>query len=272
MADFSFKTLAENLLTLEVNTIVKANMTATKMPSNRREALLEISKDYHLALVDLGCREPIIWTAAGVMAFFELRSRAIQGAKTIDDVKHLLNDVDRQMYIEKQVILNRIQSQSEQLISMFVALAKIVDDNFDLQTYRKSMNAKAENLAKAQNTTVEELYKICELHDEESFTWNNDLPRSKMQDVNDLDLNTTQVSLIRKVWEIGTEKVVLQTVIHADGDITSRISESLLLKPNPVLFQIHHESVQGAVSFWINMVETIGKMAANFFQSKILKK
>jgi hypothetical protein len=89
---------------------------------------------------------------------------------------------------------------------------------------------------------------------------------------NDLDLNTTQVSLIRKVWEIGTEQVVLQTVIHADGDITSRISERLLQKPNPVLFQIHHESVQGAVGFWINIVETIGKMAANFFQSKVLKK
>ncbi len=271
MADFSFKTIAENLLTLEVNTIVKANMMATKMPSNRREAILEISKDYHLALVDLGCREPIIWTSGGVMAFFELRTRAIQGAKAIDDVKHLLSDADRQMYIEKQVILNRIQSQSEQIISMFVSLAKVVDKNFDLQTYRKNMNEKAENLAKAQNTTIEELHKVCDLHDEENFAWNNDLPRSKMQDVEDLGLNTTQVSLVRKIWEIGTEQVVLQTIIHADGDITSRISESLLLKPNPVLFQIHHESVQGAVGFWTNIVETIGKMAANFFQSKILK-
>jgi hypothetical protein len=272
MANFSFKTIAENLLTLEVNTIIKANMTAAKMPSNRREAMLEISKDYHLALVDLDCREPIIWVSGGVMAFFELRTRAIQGAKAINDVKHLLSDADRQMYIEKQVILNRIQSQSEQIISMFVTLAKAVDKNFDLQTYRNSMNDKAETLAKEQNTTIEELHRICDLHDEESGAWNNDLPRAKMQNIDDLDLNTTQVSLIRKIWEIGTEQVVLQTVIHADGDITSRISERLLQKPNPVLFQIHHESVQGAVGFWINIVETIGKMAANFFQSKVLKK
>ena len=46
MAEFSFKTLAEDLLTLEINTIVKANMTATKIPANRREALLDISRDY----------------------------------------------------------------------------------------------------------------------------------------------------------------------------------------------------------------------------------
>jgi hypothetical protein len=271
MADFSFKTIAENLLTLEVNTIVKANMMATKMPSNRREAILEISRDYHFALVDLECREPIIWTSGGVMAFLELRSRAVQGAKAINDVKHLLTDTDRQMYIEKQVILNRIQSQSEQLISMFVSLAKGIKSDFDLQTYIKSMNDKATALAKEQNITVEELYKTCDLYDGENCAWNNDLPRSKMQDIADLDLNTTQVSLIRKIWEIGTEQVVLQTIIHADGDITSRISERLLQKPNPVLFQIHHESVQGAVGFWTNIVETIGKMAANFFQSKILK-
>lgn len=272
MADFSFKTIAENLLTLEVNTIIKANMMATTMPSNHREAMLEISKDYHLALVELDCREPIIWTSGGVMAFLELRSRAIQGSKTINDVKHLLTDEDRQLYIEKQVILNRIQSQSEQIISMFVSLAKALKIDFDLQTYIKSMNDKANTLAKEQNTTVEELYKIYDLYDGENCAWNNDLPRSKMQDIPDLELTPSQMTLIRKIWEIGTEQVVLQTVIHADGDITSRISERLLQKPNPVLFQIHHESVQGAVGFWTNMVETIGKMAANFFQNKVLKK
>lgn len=272
MADFSFKTIAENLLTLEVNTIVKPNLMATKMPSNRREALLEISRDYHFALVELECREPIVWTSGGVMAFLELRSRAIQGAKTINDLKHLLTEEERQKYLEKQVILNRIQSQSEQLISMFIALAKVNAPTFDLQSHIKVMNEKLEAMAKEKNITVEELSKICEVSDNDNFAWNNDLLRAKMQDVVDLDLTPTQVSLIRKVWEIGTEQVVLQTVIHADGDITSRISESLLHKPNPILFQLHHESVQGAVGFWMNIVETLGKMAANFFQSKVLKK
>jgi len=272
MAEFSFKTLAENLLTLEINTIVKANMTGTKIPTNRREALLDISRDYHYALVELGCREPIIWSSAGAMAFFELRSRAIQGARVINELKDLLSPEERQKYVEKQVILNRIQTQSEQIISMFVALAKIVDKNFDLQSYRDQMQSKLEMLATEHKTPIDELQKICEVHDEESQAWNNDLPRSKMQDISDLELTPSQITLIRKVWEIGTEQVVLQTVIHADGDITSRISERLLLKPDPVLFQIHHESVQGAVGFWTNIVETIGKMAANFFQNKVLKK
>jgi hypothetical protein len=272
MADFSFKTIAENLLTLEVNTIIKPNLMATKMPSNRREALLEISRDYHFALVELECRDPIIWTSGGVMAFLELRSRAIQGAKVINDIKHLLSKDDRQHYLEKQVILNRIQSQSEQLISMFIALAKVKNPNFDLQTHIKAMTAKVETAAKDNHTTAEELSKIYEVSDGDNCVWNNDLPRGKMQDIDDLDLTPTQVNLVRKIWEIGTEQVVLQTVIHADGDITSRISESLLYEPNPILFQLHHESVQGAVGFWVNLVETIGKMTVNFFQSKILKK
>ncbi|MEY3219102.1 MAG: hypothetical protein RIT27_459 [Pseudomonadota bacterium] len=272
MAEFSFKTLAEDLLTLEVNTIVKANMMAIKMPSNRREALLEIARDYHLALVELGCREPLVWTSGGIMAFFELRSRAIQGAKVISDLEHLMTKTEHQKYFEKKVILDRIQSQSEQLISLFVSLAKNVNASFDLQAYRHEMNTKANDLAKEKEKPLEELYKFCDLHDEENQVWNNDLPRSKMQDIEDLDLSAAQISLIRKVWEIGTEQVVLQTVIHADGDITTRISERLLENPNQILFQIHHESVQGAVGFWTNLVETIGKMAAHFFQTKILKK
>lgn len=272
MADFSFKTIAENLLTLEVNTIIKPNLMATKMSSNRREALLEISRDYHFALVDLECREPIVWTSGGVMAFLELRSRALQGSKTITELQHLLGEAERQKYLEKQVILNRIQSQSEQIISMFVALAKVIDKNFDLKVHIKNMNTKVDTLVKENNTTIENLSKECEVFDGENCAWNNDLPRAKMQDIADLDLTPTQVSLIRKIWEIGTEQVVLQTVIHADGDITSRISERLLQKPDPILFQLHHESVQGAVGFWMNIVETIGKMAMNFFQGNILKK
>lgn len=272
MAEFSFKTLAEDLLTLEINTIVKANMTATKIPANRREALLDISRDYHYALVELGCREPIIWTSAGVMAFFELRSRAIQGARVINELKDLLSDAERQKYVEKRIILNRIQAQSEQIISIFISLAKAIDKNFELQTYRDQMQLKLESLAREYNTSIDQLHKICDVHDEENQQWNNDLPRSKMQDIPDLELTPSQINLIRKIWEIGTEHVVLQTVIHADGDITSRISERLLLKPDPVLFQIHHESVQSAVGFWTNMVETISEMAASFFQSKIFKK
>lgn len=255
---FSFKTLAEDLLTLEVNTIVKADMSACKMPSNRREALLEIAKDYHYKLVDLQCREPIIWDSAGVMAFLELRERAVFGIQDSSAILKTLSndDPERQVVKEKIMMLGRIQSQSEQLVSMFIHLAHQNEKNFDLNAYRESM---VERMANLDDFAP---------HDEKSYSWNNDLPRGQMQLVDDLELSATQISLIRKIWEIGTERVVLQTLIHADGDITTRIAERFVHTPNQALFNIHQEAVQRSVGFWSHLVDTIGKLASSFLGGK----
>ena len=94
MAGFSIKTLAEDLLSLEINTIVKADMTGSKMPANRREALLKIYKTYNVKLEELQCREPIIWSSAGLMGFLELRERARLGTHYIDDELRSSDELD----------------------------------------------------------------------------------------------------------------------------------------------------------------------------------
>jgi len=258
MASFSFKTLAENLLTLEINTIIKADMTGNNMPTNRREALLDIAKDYHYKLVELNCREPCVWDAAGIMAFLELRQRAIAGARTANaELKQETDAVRYQTLKEMIIMLNRIQSQSELIVSMFIKLARAVNLSFNLDEYREIMAERVEN--------IEDFLP----HDDENRVWNNDLSRARMQELDDLALDASDISMIRKIWEIGTERVVLQTVIHADGDITTRIAERLLYNPDPILFQIHNESVQGAVNFWTGLVDTIGKMAGSLLGSKL---
>ena len=53
MRDY-LKNLAADLLTLEVNTIVKEQTTSSKMPATKRVALLEIARGYRELLVDYG--------------------------------------------------------------------------------------------------------------------------------------------------------------------------------------------------------------------------
>jgi hypothetical protein len=61
-----------------------------------------------------------------------------------------------------------------------------------------------------------------------------------------LDQHSTE---LRKIWELGTNTVVLQTVTQLDGDIVNRVA----LRPNDdrdFLFRIHNESVNRSFRFW----------------------
>ncbi len=256
MSDLSFKTLAQDLLSLEVSTIVKVDMSGRKMPTDRREALLDIAKKYHLKLVELGCRAPEMWNSGGIMAFLELRSRAIQGRKKREIVINKITDAQKQKHIKQELaILMRIEGQSEQIVSMFVNFALREDPAFDLPAYRKCMRDKMKN-------DPERLP-----YDDDSFRWNNDLSRGTMQKQADLELDAVQISMIRKMWEIGTEQVVLQTVIHADGDVTTRIAEHLTQHPNQTLFDVHNQAVDNSVKFWHGLVELVTGMAKNLFKN-----
>ncbi|GEM_PF-1976502 len=284
MSGFSFQTLAEDLLSLEINTIVKADMTGIKMPANRREAFLKVYKTYEDKLIELQTREPVVWGFSGLMGFLELRERARLGMKaTTYQMEHSkLEKLEKQDLKEKLIMLSRIKAQCEQLITVFIQLAEafyekqeiaknggklpekpkeegsqvftIPKGRFDLETYREMMAERVES-----NEATSEEFAPC---DESSYPWNNDLPRNKMHMIPDLELNASQLSLLRKVSEIGTERIMLQTVIHADGDVTTRIAERLIYEPNETLFNIHNQAVDSSVRFWGNLVDTIGRMAS----------
>lgn len=286
MSGFSLKTLAEDLLSLEINTIIKADMTGNKMPSNRREALLKIYKTYNVKLLELQFREPVIWHSAGLMGFLELRERARFGLRAMGyqlEKAENLSIEERQDFKEKIIMLQRIKAQCEQVITVFIQLAEdyllkrelaknggkplkqpkpaeldvptIPKGRFDLERYREAM---AERVESAE---VEHFVPF----DEPSFPWNNDLPRNKMHMVPDLELSASQLSVLRKMSEIGTERIIMQTVIHADGDVTTRIAERLVYQPNETLFAIHNRAVDNSVRFWGNLVDTIANMAKSFF-------
>ncbi|OUD13789.1 hypothetical protein [Thioflexithrix psekupsensis] len=258
MVKFSLKTLAEDVLTLEINTIVKANMSACKMPSSRREALWSIAGDYHLQLVEYGCREPVCWAGAGLMAFLELYDRANRGIeKTELELNQFhLNEAQKIALREKATMLQRIKVQSEQLVSVFNELARAKGLDLNVEEQRLLLEKRAD----------EAQLKPPLLYDIESVAWNNDLTRAQIQrQTQDLELDAVQLSLLRKIWEIGTERILLQTVIHVDGDVTTRVTESFLIDCDPNLLHIHQEGITTSVQFWSNLVKTIREVAASFF-------
>jgi len=243
MPESYFKKLAEDLLTIEINTIVKSDMSATKLPSSRRQALYEVAADYHAKLVEYRVRGDICWGYAGIRSFGELRERAKKGAQQFLEKLHDHPSPDEQTKLQQQIkMLERIQYQSSHIVGMF----KILE--------QRAKGKTGKGYAGAPEPTRTESHM-------ESCMWNNDIDRTTMNEVPDLDLTSDQVTLIRKAWEIGTEEIQLQTVIQIDGDVTTRISKSFLKDTNPTLLEIHNHSIVISTGYWQSLVRTFGEIA-----------
>ncbi|HHC25680.1 MAG TPA: hypothetical protein ENK58_09795 [Desulfobacterales bacterium] len=123
MAEFGvqIKNIAQDLLNLEVNTIIKANMTGRKMPAPRH-ALIDIAQNYNLKLTDLGL--PVQQTDAGpgsFESFHLIREKTNEGMLAI---RKRAAKKHREYDEADMVMLHRIKRMSDQIKGIFKGLEK----------------------------------------------------------------------------------------------------------------------------------------------------
>lgn len=122
MSDFAeqIKTIAQDLINLEVNTIIKPNMTGRKMPKPR-QTLIEIAKKYNLELIKMGFPLDHGDIRLGSFESFErIRIRADEGTEMFKAkaLKKKLSDEEA----AELVLLNRIKTMSDQIRVIFKSL------------------------------------------------------------------------------------------------------------------------------------------------------
>ena len=72
-----------------------------------------------------------------------------------------------------------------------------------------------------------------------------------------LNLTAAELMSVRKIWEVGVERVVMQTVVQLDGDIVTRIQIGRETARNKILHDMHEELVGLAIGNWQFMVTTL---------------
>lgn len=83
-------------------------------------------------------------------------------------------------------------------------------------------------------------------------------------------LAPTQVLSLRKIWEVGTERVLMQTVVQLDGDIVTRIQAGRESSKYAQLHKMHSNLVHLSLDNWRFMVQTLVgllKSALNVFRN-----
>lgn len=194
-----FETLASNLFALEINTIVKANMTGQKFPSPG-EALDDIASDYEDELV------------------------ALESASSVAPAS--LAPTPRGTTAASTARFGAIAARSEALLALLARAAESSpDDDADY-------------------------YMLCRIRD-------NARRLAPIAQGPDIKPTQTELALIRKVWELGTEEIAFQTVIQLDGDVVTRLQPKYANASQGIVHAIHGEAVGVSVGFWKSLVELV---------------
>jgi hypothetical protein len=73
-----------------------------------------------------------------------------------------------------------------------------------------------------------------------------------------VNLTPAELMLVRKIWEIGTEEIAMQTVIQLDGDIVTRLQKAYARAKDAPLVAVHNSAVATSVGTWNKLVDTLG--------------
>ena len=266
-----------DLTHLEINTIIKDEMSASKAPSSPRLLLHNLAVKYDLKLKNLGDIYSDVDTfegtgkilfngvtkmaGSGVKSFLELRDRARTFHEKILENEILLISKADENKLNKEIIdadikmLQRIEAISNDIKNILSVKGVLPDSNGTLSSKGFLRSSKSN-----RNKSVE----ILDFDDKETISKFKIMTEQEAEQ-QELNLDLRQLMVIKKANDIGTEKVMLQTIIGIDGDVTTRISKSFANQPVNFINNMHHDATIISVKFWENLVNVVVKLGESIF-------
>lgn len=172
-----------------------------------------------------------------------------------------LKDIAKESYLspEQLAVLPRIKDNSDLLKGILSALCLrdpvLNDPNL----------AGAENLAIQLRSMAEKertpnmVVKLSkQLNWERTVELTNEYSRADLvtrDNIEPLPLREQDLVLIRKVWELGTEVIAMQTLVQVDGDVITRINPNFMDETRyPKLQDYHNQALSVALKHWSDLV------------------
>ncbi len=284
----------QDLSSLEINTIIKANMTARKMP-DIPFALLDIIEKYGEKLDELGVDLSVYFRSYASSDYREremarlddLLSSREGGARprgSFNEQKDL-----RPLFEDAQ------PSERPEAFSMerthngwdtFERLRLAARSALKRSELREDPTARTTLLRIRKNCDqLKHLVRLIELRSKKgSGRWSEVIPKTRNELVARSlertadepsyaeELTLIQVNLVRKAWELGVESVLAQTVIQTDGDVVTRISNELVQQHGDevrrLILSAHSEGVGGAIQHWNSLVKVAVDLVVQLVKSR----
>lgn len=81
------------------------------------------------------------------------------------------------------------------------------------------------------------------------------LPKQKVENQEGV-FSPSELIQIRKMWEMGTDSILMQTVVQIDGDVITRVHSGYTIEDHKILLDIHRDSVATSIKYWEKLVDT----------------
>jgi hypothetical protein len=235
---FDLTGTARSLLNIEVNTIIRDNMTAEPMPP-LPHALLDIAADYARELCSLGV-DLAAYFATPLADPTTIAPAWLDNPGSVSDVLTVSADTfDRLRWSAK----NASRAQGPQAARIPPAKRVLLD--------RIVNNCDA----------IKEMFKRF------GPSMNQFIGKTRVELVgmtiqrNSYVVQVDDLIALQKMWDIGVEEIVAQTVVHVTGDITMRVQDAFGRPGSETLFAIHRQSVDVSVACWHYLLDAVREIA-----------
>lgn len=304
------KGILGDLLTLEVSTVIKDGMTAHKMPA-LPFALHDIIQGYAEVLAEFGVNlEPYfardddaLWldvlelatrtggkgsAAKKLLDAAERAYEAANGSPATDpegrrDLFNYLTDLwpvleqDDLLPVQGRFSMSEVGNGWDAFERLRIAANQTIDRG---------------GLAKGDALMLERIVGGCsrlkfivqglQRRGKNSEAWAKLIPKTRNELlVSDLHgegvpletLRPEHQATVRKIWELGTEQIVMQTSIQVDGDVFTRISPVLLEQHSEVvrglIMTAHRESIDTSLRYWKLLVDVAEKLVRGLLGKRL---
>ncbi len=78
---------------------------------------------------------------------------------------------------------------------------------------------------------------------------------------NSYQISPDDMIALQKMWDIGMEQIVAQTIVHVTGDVTTRVQEALRGPGSEALLTIHRQSIDVSVARWKDLLDAVKEIA-----------
>ena len=235
---FDLTATARSLLNIEVNTIVRDNMTGEPMPPVPH-ALLDIAGEYATMLCELSVDLPAYFKPDAGDPAAIVPTWLNTPASVSNDLTVAAGTFDRLRWAAKWAGSTQAPLAARITPAKRVLLDRIINNSDAIKEMFKRFDPSMQpflNKTRAQllDTTLQS--------------------RSYVIAPDDL-------IRLQKIWDIGVEEIVAQTVVHVTGDVTTRVQETLRNPGSETVFAIHRQSIDVSVACWKYLLDAVREIA-----------
>jgi len=215
----TFGKILDDLTTLEINTIIKKGMSATEPPERIEETVKGLLDRYKKRIDLIFYNNTDFNVPEGICIQDDFSIKTFH--KDIITIKEMLDEEGKHG--------NRLDETDYIRILRMLAFCDFVW---------------------ARSDQTDDDIKI-------DFPENTTLFEVSLKDISKLKINICMRDRVKinRYYDLGDERVVMQTRFGIDGDVVTRVEEGFSNKPKKLVIEIHDEQTNLSVSYWKSLIE-----------------